>query len=245
MRKHSRYTRGDRLINIQKKVPFRYLDIKKHEGKVFYLGIDDAGNQIIEEPQIVRKIRKDDNGEYYLFKGLKKYLTSNKTLYHGSPYKITKFTHHSTREGNDEDGCGIYLTNNLEEAKHYGKYIHLIKLKKNITELKQNNKPNLSIAKKIILQAPEAEIGLSNYGENKETALKNFFKYNDTTNAKELFDSICHDFYINDPNEYLKNMTKQGYDYAKVKKRNGIIHYVIINPDIIIIKKIIEQKNMV
>ena len=170
----------------------------------------------------------------------KKYLHKSTILYHGSTQKISKFTYHSTREGNDEDGCGIYLTNNLDEAKRYGKYIHVVVINKNAKELKQEDKPSLTLARKIILESKDVEYGLSNYAENKEVALQKFFEYNDTEHAKELFDSICHDFYLNKPNDFLKNMTAIGYDYMKVKKTDEVTHYIIIDPSIIKILRTIE-----
>ncbi len=238
--RESRYKKGDRLIHIQRKIPFRYLYSEKHNNKSYYIGIDDLGNKIIEEPQMVRMLRKDSNGSYFIFNGMKRYVSRNIVWYHGSNTLIHKFSFNGRVESNDEDGPGIYFTNELEGAKRYGKYIYFVTINKSARELKSSDPVNLEEARKLILKAPDVETGLSNYGQSRDVALQAFFDTNDKTDKKELYDSIWYDFYRDNSKEYLENISILGNDYTKINKTSEVIHLLVYNPNIINIQKRLE-----
>ncbi len=252
----SRYKRGDRLYHIDRKISFRYLDANKiptgnfYKGKenfiVEYEGIDDNGFKVIGHPETVRLIQKDNDGEFYRVNNKRFYITKNKSfLYHGSKVLFKEFSDEfiGVKDANDEDGAGIYLTNNIEEAKMYGKYLYYLKLTSN-KKVPMTGEVDLDVAIEFIKKSPRYELSMSNYDENIDVALKNFMGYIEhdrLTNPYEFFQKVWYDVYRYEEIAWARNMVDIGYDYAVVKKRESS-HIVVYNPKIINIIDVVERK---
>ena len=153
-------------------------------------------------------------------------------LYHGSNVAFNKFTLDGINtNSNDEEGVGIYLTDSIDEAKRYGKYVYIVRLRLGravpITGSIQESE-----IRWMINHSPEREVALSNYAENPVEAINSFFSINNYQDDKphEMFKTVWYDFYRNHPKEFIRNMITLGYDYVKVKKPESN-HYIVYNPD--------------
>jgi len=83
-------------------------------------------------------------------------------LYHGSNREIRKFDiEHINNNSNDEEGVGIYLTDSIDEAKHYGKFIHVVELN-SYKKVPLKGKVNIKHVRELIRLSPERETSLSN-----------------------------------------------------------------------------------
>ncbi len=164
------------------------------------------------------------------------------TVYHGSPKKILKFVDEFVggEEAADQEGPGIYFTSSFDNAGHYGEYVHTVTLtpRKLLTTTPSSNKL-ASLINKMVLMASDWEMHAQDYDENPRIGLRNFIEstidYNDT--EKDVAQQIWYDFYRYDPVNFVRNMTKMGIDGIMVPKDNGIVHYIIYNPEIINIKE--------
>lgn len=251
----SNYDKGQRLFNIATCKPYTFYYADKYgvgrfyEGKentnVRYNGIYDNGDRAESYSHTTRAIRTDGKGEYYIVHGKRIYITfeDERFLYHGSNVKITKFVdkYIGTENSNDEDGPGIYLTDDVTEARRYGKYVYVIKL--NSTKvLPHTGFISYQRAVKFLQKAPRYELMLTNWTENQADALKEvMFSMEEQrkNNPFEFFQQAWIDFYRYDEVQWARNMVQFGYDYGIADK--GVHkHYMVYNSKII---SIIRVKN--
>lgn len=159
-----------------------------------------------------------------------------KEWFHGSPIKISNFNLNRAGNGTDQEGAGIYLTSDKEDALMYGKHIHKVILK-STKKLSTTSKPKKVDLIKLIKQAPNYLETLENWGydnenENLNECLKGYLDYSDTNfNAIKTIEA---DFYRGAGKEYCIALSKIGYDYTIIDiKYNKILHAIVWNPKIL------------
>lgn len=155
-------------------------------------------------------------------------------VWHGSDVEIESFDtkYLGTGAGHDQEGPGFYFTNNEKDAAIYGKPQKYTLNLKNVVPLK--GPINERHVREMIKKAPDLEDKLSNWGENQkyafERAIETVMGMGDPHNA---FQQVWYDFYRRDQSEYVKNMSKLGYDGVIVPRPYGVIHYIVFSPDAI------------
>lgn len=171
------------------------------------------------------------------------------TAYHGSKTEITNFVTDFVggKDAHDQNGPGIYFTSHPEDAAKYGNHVYKVTLnpKKLLTESKFKNidKPKLI---KLCKMKEDWEMYANDWDINPNIGLTKMvndaIEYND--NEIEIWLQIWYDMYKNSGKEFVNNMTKIGIDGIKVKGYNytesEFIHYIIYNPNIIVIEEKIK-----
>ena len=165
----------------------------------------------------------------------------NFVAYHGSESVIKKFSDNfvGKEDATDQEGAGIYFTTDYKEAKRYGNYIYKVSIEGNfLFNNKSKNNINLQELVKLIKMKDQWEMDAQNYSPNPEQgalkAASMSMKYNDS--EVEVFQQIEADFYRYDPVNYVRNMTKLGYDGIVVDREEGQ-HIIVFNPSVIKISK--------
>lgn len=166
-------------------------------------------------------------------------------FFHGSKHRIKNFTDEfvGARDAVDQEGPGIYFTSSWDDARSYGPYVYTVKLnsRKKVSTQSGKNAPLREI-EWLIRQAPEWEENAQNWHENPSIGLKkaakDFIEYNDSPHQQ--FMQVWYDFYRYSPKEYVRNMTKLGYDIIYIERNNGVIHAIVLNPSII---EFVEMKD--
>jgi hypothetical protein len=167
-------------------------------------------------------------------------------LFHGTPTDFNTFTVDKVGNGHDQEGPGIYLTNNRQDALYYmrGKgFLFTLKVTLNkVVPLK--GKVNRAQVIKLMKAAPNLNDTLENWDENPHraflTALDGMLN-NETPH--QVFQSVWYDFYKNTPQNYVTNMYSMlGYDGVIIPKpqkvgmfpssfgMKNLIHVIVFNP---------------
>lgn len=172
---------------------------------------------------------------------LREEINNVNTYYHGSEGKIDRFVDDFVggKEAVDQEGPGIYFTNQKEETNYYGQYVYTVEINtdKFIKE-SPNNKANITkMITKLVKMVPDWESEAQNYDENPSIGLRRFIestlRYNN--NTKECLLQIWISFYKNNPKEFVKNCVSLGINGIIINKGN-FKHLVVYNPAIIRIK---------
>src|SRR5690606_3802265 len=99
-------------------------------------------------------------------------MEAREIFYHGSNHKIEQFTTEFVGNGTDQEGPGIYLTSDPNDAKRYGNFIHTVQVfynkKRLIPERKKISYEGLA---RFIKRSPDAAEELQNWDENPHRAL--------------------------------------------------------------------------
>lgn len=171
--------------------------------------------------------------------------------YHGRTVDSDVFSYDYVggENANDQEGPGFYFVNTFNDAKHYAypKGVILkcqINYKKLILKTsKSNTKTNKKIITDLILNSPDKEYTLSNFDENPRKAFVNAVNaYLQYPYAHDAYQILARDFYRNDPQSYLRNLSKY-YDAQLTDKDGGIFHLIVYKPDIIqVVEKIPYRK---
>lgn len=172
--------------------------------------------------------------DFYLKESIYKEVFSGRTV--NSP----NITLDYVGKGMDQSGPGLYFTNDLEEAKFYGKYILVANLdiSKALTDSK---KPLLREVQYLIKNSPNKSNVLSDFGETEQEAMKEATEsYMDNDSMKDSYLTIANDFYRGSSAKYFCiNMAKLGYDGIIRQPNDGLknesdesknIHYIMYNP---------------
>ena len=171
--------------------------------------------------------------------------------YHGTPASFSKFDIGKSGDGYDQEGPGLYFSNDKDDAAKYmekGKLFHVY-LNFNKT-VPLEGEVNVEEIKKLILWTMDLEneeqlenvdmdkfyeSSLSDYGEDSFSAfieaVNNILEY--TNGPHDAFQQIWIDYYRYNPTKYLNNMIKLGYDGVIIPKEEGRVHYVVFNTNII------------
>lgn len=150
------------------------------------------------------------------------------TAYHGSPTQIAKFTDEFVggKDALDQEGPGIYFTSSWKNARSYGEYVYTVKLSpKKIVSNKEGKNASLKEIQWLIKQAPDWESTAQNWDENPrigfQKAAQDMIQYNETPHQQFL--QVWIDFYRNNPVDYVRNMSKLGYDAVAIEHLQSII----------------------
>lgn len=158
------------------------------------------------------------------------------TFYHGSPYRIDRFSLDFCGNGTDQNGSGFYVINNKRVASGYcenngekrktfegikeNPTLHVIKLKvKRPLDVNKIQPLSLNTVRAFLLHSPDLDEGLTNYGdiewEGKESVLKRAIEgyANHDIPLIRTLHMIANDFFdgrVREFNEFVINTL--GYD---------------------------------
>lgn len=161
--------------------------------------------------------------------------------YHGTNANIERFSLDYVGEGYDQEGPGIYFTNDRDDATGYGKFVYHVALDiARAPRLKKRAK--ITEIRQIINWASDLEDKLCDWDEDPKIAFDRAVKscmLQD--NEHQSFLTVWYEFYRYRPQEYLKNMIELGFDGAIIPSTTytNVIHYVMFNP-----RKIIMLDNL-
>lgn len=161
-------------------------------------------------------------------------------VFHGMTADFNTFTDENVGNGNDQEGPGIYLSNNENDASTYCRgngFLYTVEMNLQKTVEKISHARLFQKVSKLIEAAPNKHETLMDWDENPSEAwsmVVGFIMEGET--AHDVFQSVWYEFYRNSPVQYIRNMVKLGYDGVIVPKTNGIIHYIVFNPNCLTIK---------
>jgi len=164
--------------------------------------------------------------------------------YHGTKDKIDKFKFTNKSDARNQEGPGVYFTINYDGAKGYagdGGYVYTVELTpkrllRNVALDKLDKNQLRDEVIKLIKMAPNWKSIAMNYGDTEEDGLDGMlYQYIETSKSKRrVFLFIYEDLYKNNPDIYIKNMIKLGYDGAYLKSKDGLNdNYAIYNSSVI------------
>lgn len=165
-------------------------------------------------------------------------------VYHGSNTNFNTFLTDfiGGESATDQEGPGVYFTTSREDAEHYGKYIYTIKLRPNRI-LSDNPKDTVSRKdmEKLIKMAEDWEMHAYDWDENLRIGLKmSVDAVMSEETPKDVITQVWFEYYRYQPVKYAKNAVSLGYDGISVNRDEGVIHYIIYNPQII---SIVNKEN--
>ena len=171
-----------------------------------------------------------------MFQILSNLIESKQIWYHGSNTKIVNFNlgHVNNPEAIDLHGPGIYLTNNIDDAKRYGKYIHEIEIDMNTIKLLPiHKKLNRILINKFINNSTFFKTdGYTNWDDNiiiaKIKYINMLYETYGPDNFKECLAQIWYDNYKNDSKKYIELLAKN-YDALEIIKQSGTKHLIVYN----------------
>lgn len=172
--------------------------------------------------------------------------------YHGSDKKFDVFNLSGINADNtDQEGPGIYLSSDMEDARGYGQYIYTVKyapkgiiLDRTMKLTKSDNSKAISIIKKY---CEGWEDIAANWHENPTAGLNVFIQsVNDAEEDRVGFwQSVWFDFFRYHPQKFLEGMAANGFDGLLLTgyrvKNNKIIHTIVYNTSIIDIIKVVDK----
>lgn len=159
------------------------------------------------------------------------------TYYHGSQYKFDRFDIAKIGMGHDQEGPGLYFSDNKDDAFRYAPrngYEYTVELNmRKVVPIK--GRVSAAILERVIRMNPNWRDNAINWDEDPVTgvrqAAQQYAAY--SPNPHAAFQSVWYDFYRREPGLYLKNMVALGYDGVEVPRREGVKHVVVYNPDAI------------
>jgi hypothetical protein len=175
-----------------------------------------------------------------------------KIWFHGSPTKFEKFDSKFaiTKTSYAQMGPGFYLTNSKEDAESYGRkskdgYIKEVTISsvKNIKT--ESSKIIPGLLEKLSEKIPDEEGVLSNWDENPIRARRELLKSirESSKNIFELVLNVWKEYFYGYEEDFLKILIKNNIDGFLIKKRDGVEHLVVYNPDILKIEKVEQIKD--
>jgi len=163
--------------------------------------------------------------------------------YHGSDYKINKFSDEfaGAMEADDAEGPGIYFTNSRENSEMWGKFSHEVILnpRRVITNERKATEVNKEELKAFLDMSEEYVVNRSEDEESdKWMAIEDAIQYNKTED--EVWHTLRYEQYGNSPQLFMRAMTKLGIDAMVIHKNdfdfndvNEVYHYIVYNPNIV------------
>lgn len=171
---------------------------------------------------------------------------SSETWYHGSSAEIQQFNLDSVGKpgATDQEGPGIYLTSSIEDALHYGKFIHAVKTVRAPRLVPEKKSFTTATIKKLIELSPDKEEALLGWDENPVTAASKassaIYDRWGPNNFREMLEQVWYDFYLESPKAWLDILSKNlNYD-GFVLQRTGAKHFICFNPEILEITEVIQ-----
>jgi len=172
--------------------------------------------------------------------------------YHGSDVEINKFVDDFVggKNAKGKEGAGIYFSTTPKGAEYYGKHIYKVKLSGTFLD-KNNSSEEVDPGElvRLIKMKKDWELNAQDYAEDPEVgameAAQMAIQYNET--EADVWQQIEADFYRDDSVDYVRNMTKLGYDGIIVDAPSdfsGDKHIIVFNPAIIKYEGKVEQKDI-
>ncbi|WNA15946.1 hypothetical protein XaC1_303 [Xanthomonas phage XaC1] len=172
------------------------------------------------------------------------------TFYHGSTHKISTFNDEFVGSGNDQLGPGIYFSSSLKDALGYSDnngYIYEVQINlRNDLDMKSKVNPRLV---KALIQASPDDYAWQNWSENKkqgiELGYRNTLEISD--NMLEAIDNINGDWYRQYEKDFVRQLTKLGFDGSIHRNVNGSdsTWVVVYNPQAITLVKVHLASNLI
>ena len=175
-------------------------------------------------------------------------LDPNQVWYTGRNIELREFTlDHLARENNDEHGPGIYLTNMQDDAKKYGKFIHVVKLEPTGEIIKRGDKMLQSDKAKAIKiikgYASDWEMEAQNYNENPSRGLVDFTNTTSAIDRIDFYEYVWSGFFLSEPKAFAEGMAANGIDGIIVPGyagTDGMAHLVAYNMDALKLQEVIK-----
>lgn len=162
--------------------------------------------------------------------------------FHGAESKITKFSDSflSGEKVIQHHGAGIYFTTNYENARMFGENVYTVTIDGTFLD-KEAPADSVDVDKVIALMKmsdEEWEMEAQNYNEDPETgvmiAAQDAINYAD--NEADVFLRVQSSWYQYQPLDYVRNMTKLGYDGMIVDAPRDFVgdkHIIVFNPEVV------------
>lgn len=174
---------------------------------------------------------------------LKENMSNHVTVYHGSTKKISKFVDDFVggKDATDQSGPGIYFTDTLSEAQHYGEYVYKAELDTSgfVSDEDESSEDYIEDLVSLIKMAPGWEDSARNFSEDPEDGVYDaaYMAVENNDDVANSFLQVWIDFYRYRPIDYVRNMVKLGYNGLIITNENAglasAVHYIIYNPSII------------
>lgn len=156
-------------------------------------------------------------------------------------------------EASDDQGPGLYLTADPDDAAGYGKHIYTINLDSEGRIIRDDDelaKEDFENAIKIIKEySEEWEMHAQNYDENPEAGLDQFLHATqlDATHVKDFYISVWYEFFRHHGVEFVKGMNAVGIDAVitaayRGQAKDGNMHAIVYNGEIIDVVSQSERK---
>lgn len=178
---------------------------------------------------------------------LKTFLLTESTeiWYHGSDHEISGFSldHLGTGTNIDQEGPGIYLTSDIDDARTYGKNVYKVTANVNNAKILKDtvkSQTKASFIERLIKTCPDQD-DLYNWDENKSRgvykAAESIIKHSD--NYRKALEQVWYDFYRHTAKLFLERVTSKGWQGFKVPRAQGTIHFICWYPSILTLEKLI------
>ena len=138
-------------------------------------------------------------------------------FYHGDSIKFDEFTldYINGNTATDQNGYGLYFTDNLDEAYIYGDYIYEVKLTGNfISEEEPINRVSKSFLTRLIKSNPDWKDTAYNWSENPtiglSLAINDLYEY--CTDAKDILLQVQYDWFRYQAQEFCDTCSTLGID---------------------------------
>lgn len=166
--------------------------------------------------------------------------TTKKVWYHGSNTKIDKFSLDFITGGksNLDYGPGLYFTDDINDAKSYGKFIHSVNISYRKAKVLPSNKYVSAyeiVNKWVVNKQSNFETNWDDWGETKRDAIENIMKSFVSfgkTDFRYVLNLVWNDFYSGKEKEFCE-VVLEPYDCKLEEKSNGITHCIVYKPELI------------
>lgn len=167
--------------------------------------------------------------------------------YHGSNTKIEEFhlINVSNPDATHQEGPGIYLTSSIDDARRYGKFIHVVKAKlaKSRT-MPDNRKFGPDFIRRLISLSPDKADALSNWDENPSKAMNmavsSIIDSYGPSDYRQALEQVWADFYMGHEDKWLSKLRVFGWD-GFIVQQSGLQHLICFNPEILTIQEVHER----
>jgi len=163
--------------------------------------------------------------------------------FHGSEYDFPKFTDEFVGQVDNEaqEGSGIYFTTSIDNARMFGENIYKVEISGRFTS-RQNPTSDVDVEKviELIKLSQEWEMSAQNWSEDPEQgayiSAESNIKY--SKDEAQVFQKIEGEYFNGDPIEFVRAMSKIGYDGLITTAPSDFVghkHIIMYNMDAVTI----------
>ena len=169
---------------------------------------------------------------------------NNDTWYHGSTVEIKRFNLENVgkADATDQEGPGIYLTNSIDDALHYGNIVHTVKTIRAPRLVPEKKSFSITTIKELINLSPNKEDILQDWDQKPEIAIakasRAIYDRWGPNKFREMLEQVWYDFYRETPKEWLNILTTNLKYDGFILPRPGVKHFICFNPEILEITKV-------